>query len=57
MNKSVGEQNRARDLSEYFSSLGLIDCWKCNDDRITHRGRQSRLDRILYNLSGKFVDS
>ncbi len=35
----------------------IVGIWKCNDDRITHRGRQSRLDRILYRLGGKFVDS
>jgi hypothetical protein len=56
MNKNVGEQNRAGELSEYFSSLGLIDCWKSNDDRITHRGGQSRLDRILYRLNGNFIE-
>jgi len=48
MTKSAPEKARALALSEYFSSLGLIDCWKKDDTRITLKGGQSRLDRILY---------
>jgi len=53
MNKNIAEQNRALNLSEYFASLGLIDCWKKGDDRITHRTGESRLDRIMFRLNGK----
>ncbi len=38
LNKNACERNRARDLTEYFQSLGLVDCWKSSDDRITQRG-------------------
>jgi hypothetical protein len=43
-------------LSEYFKSLGLLDCWKETDDRITQRSGQNRLDRILYRLRGKYLE-
>jgi exonuclease III len=55
--KNAREQKRAKDLSEYFNSLGLVDCWKHNDDRITQRSGLSRLDRILYRLDGQYSES
>ncbi len=53
MANNPSEKARAKNLAEYFSSLGLIDCWKQNDDRITLKGGNSRLDRILYRLQGE----
>jgi hypothetical protein len=53
MNKNIAEQNRAQNLSEYFASLGLIDCWKKGDDRINQRTGESRLERIMFRLNGK----
>jgi len=54
---NVSEKARAKDLSEFFSSLGLIDCWKDNDNRITQRSGQNRLDRIFYRIAGKFCET
>jgi len=51
------ERVRAKNLSEYFSSLGLIDCWKQDDSRITLKGGQSRLDRILYRVHGNVKET
>jgi hypothetical protein len=57
MLNSVSERARARLVSEYFSTLGLIDCWKSGDNRITLKGGQSRLDRILYRITGDFTET
>jgi len=57
MSKNISEKNRAGIVSEFFTSLGLIDCWKPNDNRITLKGGHSRLDRILYRLQGDFIES
>jgi hypothetical protein len=57
LNLNPVERVRAQNLTELFSSLGLIDCWKNNDDRVTHRGGNSRLDRILYRMHGNIDDS
>jgi len=57
MSKNMSEKARARTLFEYFNSLGVVDCWKPNDNRITLKGGHSRLDRILYRLQGDFVES
>jgi len=54
---NVSEQARALTLSEYFSSLGLKDCWLENDDRVTLKGGQSRLDRILYRIGGSWNET
>jgi len=54
---NVADKVRARNLSEYFSSLGLIDCWKTNDNRITQKSGQSRLDRVLFRLAGKYCEA
>jgi len=57
MINNPAEKNRAKQLSTYFSALGLVDCWKPNDDRITLRGGQSRLDRILYRINGEVKET
>jgi hypothetical protein len=50
MNPNQADKLRAKNLSEYLNALGLQDCWKSTDDRITQRTGQNRLDRILYRL-------
>jgi hypothetical protein len=57
MSKNMSEKARAETLSEYFSSLGLIDCWKQGDSRVTLKGGLSRLDRILYRVNGNIKES
>ncbi len=54
MHNNNTSRNRAKELSDYFTSLGLLDCWKDNDVRITQKVGRSRLDRILYRLNGKY---
>jgi hypothetical protein len=39
---------------EYLKSLGLTDCWKSNDDRVTYKTGQTRLDRIMYRMERNF---
>ncbi len=56
MNRTVAEKLRARDLSEYFISLGLTDCWKGSDNRTTFRNGLSRLDRILFRINGDYSE-
>ena len=56
MNTNKAEKTRAQNLSEYLSSLGLIDCCMSDDNRITHKGGNSRLDRIMYRLQGKYKE-
>ena len=56
MNTNKAEKTRAQNLSEYLSSLGLIDCWMSDDNRITHKGGNSRLYRIMYRLQGKYKE-
>ncbi len=53
-NKSGPESLRAKQLKEFFDGLGLKDCWKSDDKRITFKTSQSRLDRILYRIEGEF---
>jgi len=53
MANNSSEKARARALSEYFSSLGLVDCWKQEDKRTTLKGGNSRLDRILYRIQNE----
>jgi hypothetical protein len=48
---SKQEKERARQLAECFQALGLIDCWKQGDNRITYKTGLTRLDRILYRTS------
>jgi hypothetical protein len=38
MVNNQSEKTRAKHLAEYFSSLGLTDCWKKDDNRITPKG-------------------
>jgi exonuclease III len=57
MSKNGPERARAQTLSEFFTSLGLIDCWKQSDNRVTLKGGQSRLDRILFRLTGSYVET
>ncbi len=40
------KKKRARLLEEYLKSLGLADCLKSNDDMVTYKTGQTRLDRI-----------
>ncbi len=55
-NLNYTEKVRAQNLAAYLSSLGLVDCWKNADDRITLRGGNSRLDRIMYRIDGTFKE-
>ncbi len=56
MNTIKAEKTGAQNLSKYLSSLGLLDCWMSDDNRITHKGGNSRLDRIMYRLQGKYKE-
>ncbi len=57
MNSTAADKVRAQSLGEYFVSLGLIDCWKKEDDRITQKTGQNRLDRIMYRINDKYNES
>ncbi len=50
------ERERARLPAEYLKSFGLTDCWKSNDDRITYKTGQTRLDRIMYRIDRNFKE-
>jgi hypothetical protein len=57
MINNASEKARAKRLAEYFNSLGLTDCWKKDDKRITLKGGHSRLDRILYRIQGEVKET
>ncbi len=56
LNVINADKLRALNLAEYLKSLGLIDCWKKDDVRITFRTAHSCLDRILYRINGTFAE-
>jgi hypothetical protein len=56
MHLGRAEKIRALNLAEYFNSLGLVDCWKAQDNRVTLKTGGTQLDRIFYRLKGVYKE-